>query len=151
MTFCEAIKSEWHNLQEIGSQILNGSQFSFEYLKLLEKKSKDRQVKKAVRQLIDYLNEKCNKYISDYRYIEYFLSSGVDPNFFLDGIRRSLEDKMENDIIKKQKYCQRVEKFKKLVAVYLPKLESQKKIFEKQILGQELKPFRYVFRLFFAC
>ena len=78
--------------------------FSFEYLRQLETNAKERKVKNAISDLKNYLSEKCSNYYSDYRYKEYYLTSGVQHNFFLDGIRKNLEERMKIDIEQKSKF-----------------------------------------------
>lgn len=117
---------------------MNGTNFTFESLKLLEKKCKDRKVKAAVKDLIDYLEEKCSEYISDNRYIEYCLSSGVTNEFFLNGIKRNLEDKLKTDITKKINYCKRLQNFEELIHFYFDKIQETEESFNDQFMRDKL-------------
>jgi hypothetical protein len=108
-------------------------------LRQLENNVKERKVKSAVMSLRNYLQEKCSNYYSDYRYKEYYLTSDVHHNFFLDGIKKNLEERMKTDINKKTKFSNRLKKFEKLIYIYEEIHQEKKELFEKQILNPKIE------------
>jgi hypothetical protein len=119
---------------------LNESEFSFELLRQLENNAKERKVKNAIADLKKYLSEKCSIYYSDYRYKEYYLTSDVHHNFFLDGIKKNLEERMKIDIQRKSQFCERLYRFEKLIKIYQERHVNAQKQFDSQILCHGLKP-----------
>lgn len=95
-------------------------------------------MKNAVLNLRNYLSEKCSNYYSDYRYKEYYLTSDVRHNFFLDGIKKNLEERMKMDIHQKTKFCLRLQKFEKLLHIFRERHREAGALFERQVLGEQI-------------
>lgn len=139
LAYCEASKSEFAENAPF-REVFQQDQMSFEKLRKLENCAKERRVKNAISDLKNYLSEKCLNYYSDPRYKEYYVTSDVVHNFFLDGIKKTLEERMRLDIRRKSEFCARLNKFEKLIRIYRGVLREARALFDAQILGFELQP-----------